>query len=262
MRYLLFFCTLFMLTPQIAFAEAKRLAILEFRGIGVEDEGLLLSLGDGVLSGLIKNVDTTRYQVMTRENTLQILKDMGKDASCMAGECEVEVARNIGADFVISGTLTLISNTYLVTLKLHNTHTAALLASDQVENKNGLALVKQMAKLGQQLMQEGGISNQSKNPKVNPASYFKGGFSKGESAGWMMEPAKEKGVLSFSSTPKGAVVMLNGKLLCQATPCSKSIDLGNHQVSIQKERYFPWEQTISALSSRTVRSLSAARSSE
>ena len=46
--------------------------------------------------------------------------------------------------------------------------------------------------------------------------------------------------------------MLNGKLLCQATPCSKSIDLGNHQVSIQKERYFPWEQTISALSSRTV----------
>ena len=144
MRYLLLFCTFLILAPQTVYAEVKRLTILEFQGVDVQDEGLFLSLSDGVRSGLVKVLDKDKYLIMTRESTLQILKDQGKDASCIAGSCEIEVARNVGADYVISGMLTKISGRYLVTLKLHKTESAALLASDQIDDSDAFALLKKM----------------------------------------------------------------------------------------------------------------------
>ena len=36
---------------------------------------------------------------------------MGKDSSCMLGKCEIEIARNIGADYVITGDLLKIDDT-------------------------------------------------------------------------------------------------------------------------------------------------------
>ena len=47
----------------------------------------------------------------------------------------------------------------------------------------------------------------------------------------------ESVIVEFSSEPSGAVVIVDGDLLCQATPCSKSLSIGEHSVSMQKERY-------------------------
>lgn len=46
---------------------------------------------------------------------------------------------------------------------------------------------------------------------------------------------KAKTIVKITSTPGGAVVMLDGKLLCQATPCSKAIAQGMHQLSMVME---------------------------
>jgi len=61
---------------------------------------------------------------MTRENMMVLLKDMGKK-DCSEGDCEVETARNIGADFVVSGSVVRIDAAFVVTLKLHETKGAA-----------------------------------------------------------------------------------------------------------------------------------------
>ena len=45
------------------------------------------------------------YSIITRENMMQVLNDMGKDETCIDGACEVDLARNIGADLVVSGTI-------------------------------------------------------------------------------------------------------------------------------------------------------------
>ena len=37
---------------------------------------------------------------------MQILREMGGDEACLDGSCEVDLARNIGADLVVSGTIT------------------------------------------------------------------------------------------------------------------------------------------------------------
>ena len=242
MRLILIIVTICLCFPSIAFG-IERIVVLDFRTVGITDEGLLSSLSDGVRTGLIKSVDTEQYLIMTRESTMRILKDMGKDASCIEGSCEVEIARNIGADYVISGTITLISETYLLTLKLHNTETNALLASEQIEQKDPLLLVKQMTELGRQLVLDGGLKTKE-GLTSNNSTEFQDRFLGQPEDEWEVEGSALQ-VVHFESTPsgKGTVVLVDGKMVCTETPCSKSVPLGERTISIQRERYQIWSST-------------------
>jgi formylglycine-generating enzyme required for sulfatase activity len=88
---------------------------------------------------------------MTRENMMVLLKDMGKK-DCSEGDCEVETARNIGADFVVSGSVVRIDAAFVVTLKLHETKGGSLLASDQIEARSQIELLRQLREKGRNLV--------------------------------------------------------------------------------------------------------------
>jgi thiol-disulfide isomerase/thioredoxin len=65
---------------------------------------------------------------------------------------------------------------------------------------------------------------------------------KGEA--WSMDI--QTGVLvSFESEPSGAVVLVDGRLQCPGTPCSKTLAGGSHKVEMQKESYVPETTSIS-----------------
>ena len=65
---------------------------------------------------------------------------------------------------------------------------------------------------------------------------------KGET--WSMDV--QTGVLvSFESEPAGAVVLVDGRLQCPGTPCSKTLAGGSHKVEMQKESYVPETTSIS-----------------
>ena len=85
-----------------AHAKELRVAVLEFRGIGLENE-VLLKLSDQSRAAALQALPREEYSIMTRENMLLILSDMGKSAADCKGECEVEIGRNISADFVVTG---------------------------------------------------------------------------------------------------------------------------------------------------------------
>ena len=174
---------------------------------------------------------------------MQILKDMGKDASCIEGSCEVEIARNIGADYVISGTITLISETYLLTVKLHNTETNALLASEQIEQKDPLLLVKQMTDLGMKLVFDGGLKTK-KGLNLNNSAAFQDRFLGKKEDEWDAGDSALQ-IVHFDSTPsgEGSIVLVDGKMVCTETPCSKAVPLGKRTISIQRERYQIWSST-------------------
>ncbi len=55
-------------------------------------------------------------------------------------------------------------------------------------------------------------------------------------AAWSPESSNEV-IVSFSSSPGAAVVLVDGDVLCQSTPCKKSLGRGPHSVVMQKERY-------------------------
>ena len=56
--------------------------------------------------------------------------------------------------------------------------------------------------------------------------------------------ATQRAVVKFSSDPTGAVVLLDGKLLCQSTPCSETVTAGRHKVSMQAKQYVGREETL------------------
>ena len=69
---------LFLLFLQFAFAVSPvRIAVLEFRGVNIEESALTLLADDvreGVLIAVKNDTSSSQYLVMTRENMISILK--------------------------------------------------------------------------------------------------------------------------------------------------------------------------------------------
>ena len=156
-RYFLLF-TLYLFST-VAFGEQKRLAVLEFRGVGVND-GLLRVLSDKVREGVLDvskgiTIDGESLIIMTRENMERILKDQGKTAEDCIGDCVVDLAKNMGADYVISGELVMIDDLFVFTIKLHETQNSNLLAAKSLETEEKRSLLSNAQKLGTVVFQQG-----------------------------------------------------------------------------------------------------------
>jgi len=125
---------------------AERLAVLELQAKHLSaDERTLLS--DEVRGAVVETVGRD-IQVMTRENMEVMLSDMGIDASCVSeGACEVETARNLGVDFVVSGTVVDLSGKQVASLKLHQTENGQLLASKRTQGADTFALLEAIGPL-------------------------------------------------------------------------------------------------------------------
>ncbi len=131
----------------------KRLAVLEFSDTGLQP-AILRVFSDSVRSGVLVATRGSGLLVMTRESMFAVLKDMGK-TTCTEGDCEVETARNIGADLVISGEAVLIEQTYFVTLKLHESQRGNLLATDTVQGKDQVDLVEKLRSRSAEMVLQG-----------------------------------------------------------------------------------------------------------
>ena len=129
-------------SPVAVQTRGKRMAVLEFAGKNM-DEDILMTFSDTVRGGALQGLEPHGVVVMTRENMMVLLRDMGKK-ECGEGDCEVETARNIGADYVISGKVVRIEQIYAVTLKLHETQGGSLLGTDTVEGSSQIDLLRSL----------------------------------------------------------------------------------------------------------------------
>ena len=134
--------------PAVAETASKRLAVLELKGANIQREALA-AFEDAVRGGAVEGLSGREVDVITSENMLMLLREMGK--TCAEGDCEVETARNIGADFVVSGSVARIDDAFVVTLKLHETKRGSLLATDQIEAKSQLEILRQLREHGRTL---------------------------------------------------------------------------------------------------------------
>ena len=172
---LLFLFCLFCTTT--ALAEVQKLAVLEFRGVGV-NSSVLLKLSNQSRAAAVNVLPSDQYLIMTRENMLQVLSDMGKDAECIEGACEIAIGRNIGADLIITGDILQMGSVYVLTLMLYRTDSGALLGSLDVENADLLALKKQTLEQSMQLLRSGLQPAASAAPST-VGTVSAGGFAEG-----------------------------------------------------------------------------------
>jgi TolB-like protein len=148
---LVLFCLLFLAGQAAAAAAAhRRLAVLEFSGRNLDGD-VLAAFSDAVRGGALEGLSGRDIKVMTRESMLVMLREMGK-SECVEGDCEVETARNIGADFVISGIVVRMDDSYVVTLKLHETKEGALLATETMSTVRQIEMLNQLRVRGRALV--------------------------------------------------------------------------------------------------------------
>jgi formylglycine-generating enzyme required for sulfatase activity len=126
---------------------------------------VLDAFADAVRGGAVEGLAGRGVQVMTRENMMVLLKEMGKK-DCIEGDCEVETARNIGADFVVSGSVVRIDAAFVVILKLHETKGGSLLATDRIEAKSQLEISRHLREHARTLA----ANNVGPRPAAPPAA--------------------------------------------------------------------------------------------
>lgn len=73
---------------------------------------------------------------------------------------------------------------------------------------------------------------------INNKIYEKSNLNNNESD-YFRKVNKEKKIVSFVSSPAGAVVTLNGVAICQKTPCKREIEIGEHFISVGGDCFKP-----------------------
>lgn len=118
---------------------ARNLVVLEMTG-ALEPE-VRARLSDEIRGAAAEVIGET-HRVLTRESMDTVLTGMGT-APCES-ECEVTTMRQLGADHGISGDVVRIAGMYVVTMKLFDVRTGALLGMRSVRAPELLALMDAM----------------------------------------------------------------------------------------------------------------------
>ena len=128
-------------TPAQPVKAARRLAVLEFSGDASVGPEVRTTMSDSARAGALEVVGGQGYLVITRESMATVLKDMGTCAA-QEGECEVETGRLIGADLLVTGHLVRVEQALVLTLKLFEVGSGALLATQVLEAPGPLELLR------------------------------------------------------------------------------------------------------------------------
>jgi formylglycine-generating enzyme required for sulfatase activity len=106
----------------------KKLAVLEF-GNGADLKAREVAFMVDVVRGEAVKLDQSKFLIMTKENILEMLPPGIDYAECQ-GACEVETGRNIGANHLITGEILKIGSKLKVSMRLYDTGSGGLTASE------------------------------------------------------------------------------------------------------------------------------------
>jgi hypothetical protein len=120
-----FILSLILVACTLAGAEARAerplAAVLDFEG---ESAGLnhdeIVSLTEDARKVALE-VLQDGYDIITRENLVDLLKSHGRTLEQCEGECETETGRLIGAELVVTGRVARVFKKYKLTVKIHQT---------------------------------------------------------------------------------------------------------------------------------------------
>jgi hypothetical protein len=169
---------------------------------------------------------------MTKENMLELLP-RGKTLEQCKGECEVETGRLLGASYVLTAKITRIGTGLRLMVKLHDTKTGTLMASEQFSGEDEAEIEKDILRADAPDIFFPLVQQSTVRVAARPDSVL-GASSKEWDPAW----DKEQVAVEFSSLPAGAVVEIDGVPVC-TTPCSRQVATGRHAIALKIPRYLP-----------------------
>jgi TolB-like protein len=219
-----------------AHASAVKLAVLELRNDAGLSAAEMAYLTDRVRGDASQALPSSAYLVMTRESIQELLPPGVKLVDCLSSQCEVEVGRKIGADYIVTGEILKFGDELRMNLKVHHCVSGAFLGS---ETAGGARLADL----------ENGVAAASGRLFAKVRTHA----GAGEDAEWRIgaaapdtwsPPEDSATVVDFASDPAGAVVIVDGRVVCQGTPCSRELPAGAAMVMMRKERYLPNQEVV------------------
>jgi hypothetical protein len=182
-----------------------------------------------------------RYDIITRENLVDLLRSHGKSLDQCQGECETETGRLIGAELVVTGGVARVFGKYKLTIKVHQTNPPKLLAIQDATTKQMDALPGLLHKAAEKLLEEAVPSRRVRTGRR---------ASKGPDPGdekWDIGSG-ESAFVTFLSDPPGAEVWVDGKSIGKPlegkTGVTRRIPRGKHTIEMALTLYKPKAKTL------------------
>ncbi len=171
------------------------------------------------------------YQVMPPGDVKRILLEERAESykECFDEKCQIELGRQLPANKIVTTSIMKVGSRCRVASSLYDLRrqTTDLVAKESTgcsESDLVTAVESVAAKI--RAWQSGSARSADFVEEVigeHPAD-------------WSPESGGEV-IVSFYSKPEGAVVLVNANLVCQKTPCSRSVPKGRHLVSMQVEKH-------------------------
>ncbi|MGK0359891.1 MAG: formylglycine-generating enzyme required for sulfatase activity/TolB-like protein [Bradymonadia bacterium] len=187
-------------------AAPPKLAVLELNNRAGISDAEARYLTDRVRAAAVR----ARYFVLSRENILEHLPPGTTLAAC-EGDCEVQTARNVGADQVVSGEIINLGKELRVALRLHETQAGRLLNTARVA----------------------GAIEDIDAPLEEAAQQL-----------FVTRPPDPRIVVHFKTTPARARVLVDGAVICTArtVDCRVRMQPGEHRVTLSAPGHSPLER--------------------
>lgn len=208
--------------------EKLRLAVMEFEDKSGQLSETTLANATEYIRGAF--VSSNKFIVIAKERQENaMIKQMKKESYklCNDKNCQIPLGQALSADTILRTTITSLGGTYTITSELIDLEkeatTKGAKATFDGDEKSLLSALDE-------------IVAQIIGRKKQKAAFQQGRFG-GKDDDWEIGIGEET-IVKFESNPSGAVVIADGKMLCQ-TPCSKMLTQGNHEIEMQMENYVP-----------------------
>jgi hypothetical protein len=172
------------------------------------------------------------YQVMPPGDVKRALVDQSAESykECFDEKCQIQLGRQLPANKLVTTTVMKMGKMCRVAASLYDLkrQTTDLVAKEKCGCDAAVlagAIEKVAAKLRAVQAGSGGTTG-----------FVEEDLGEKPAGDWAVGGGQEV-IVEFASVPSGAVVLVDGNLACQQTPCSKSVARGKHLVSMQAPRY-------------------------
>lgn len=154
--------------------------------------------------------------------------------SCYDESCQIPLGRALAADTILRSRITYFGKCVL-SVQLVDLAKEATIKGAQHEFQCSSDGLKSAIDATRQTIFRGGHQSDQK-------SNWRGKI--GEKSNWSPGDL-QKTTVTFKTEPEGAAILVDGRVLCKSTPCSKLVTLGQHRISVQKQRYFANNREVS-----------------
>ncbi len=179
------------------------------------------------------------YQVMPPGDVKRILIEQSAESykECFDDRCQIELGRQLPANKLPTTTIKKMAGKCRVTGSLYDLkrQTTDLVAKESTGCSEG-GLVKAVESVAAKI-------RAWQSGSARSAAFVEEDLGEKPAGDWEVGAGNEV-IVEFTSEPDGAVVLVDGNLVCQRTPCSKSVGPGAHMVSMQAPSYLKRQERL------------------